>query len=264
MNENKRSFRVLAGVFLLISIFLGLASVIFSFVVARPAVSFFQLYWSTLLSDLIVVLVAVFILSRKFVGAAIAECVAGALALLQLVSFVITMSNINYGSGAYIAFTLFSRLLGIGMLVLLILGFFKHDRSSKLLFLLAAILGLVNSLLSVASSYFIGGYSSSMLSAMLLSLVSTLFFGSVGFLAWLFLSLYFGAQGTQVPAEAYEPVPRYDEPQPAAEPQPAYPQPDDDEEETVYLQPDYAPYDLEHPAYQQPEEFDDDATVRLR
>ena len=86
------------------------------------------------------------------------------------------------------------NLLTVAVAVLFMIGFLKHNRSSKGLFILGAILQFVASLLSSVLPLITisAGYANATM--ILSTLGGGLFLGSFAFLGWLFLGLYFGAQ----------------------------------------------------------------------
>ncbi len=86
------------------------------------------------------------------------------------------------------------NLLTVAVAVLFMIGFLKHNRSSKKLFILGAILQFVASLLSSVLPLITvnAGYANATM--ILSTLGGGLFLGSFPFLGWLFLGLYFGAQ----------------------------------------------------------------------
>ncbi len=195
--ERKKSLRILAGIFLLIGLVLGLAVSAFSYLTTRGASSlgFFQLYWLMLLLDLIQLVIVIFIFRRVYLGAGIAEGVLALRALLNVASALLSlvrgpgrdMSSYYIGSAAL-------NLLTVAVAVLFMIGFLKHNRSSKGLFILGAILQFVASLLSSVLPYVTvnAGYANATM--ILSTLGGGLFLGSFTFLGWLFLGLYFGAQ----------------------------------------------------------------------
>ena len=195
--ERKKSLRILAGIFLLIELVLGQAGNAFSYLTTRGASSpgFFQLYWLTLLLDLIQLVIVIFIFRRVYLGAGIAE---GVLVLWGLFGFVSTLLSLVRGPGrdmsSYYIGSAFLNLIQVGVGVLFMIGFLKHNRSSKGLFILGAILQLVSSLVSsiLPSITISAGYADATM--ILSTLGGGLFLGSFPFLGWLFLGLYFGAQ----------------------------------------------------------------------
>ena len=196
--ERKKSLRILAGVFLLIGLVLSLSSTVFTYFFASRGVttlSFFRLYWPTLLQDLILAAIVILIFCRVFIGAGIVE---GVLVLWRLFGFVSTLLSLVRGPGrdmsSYYIGSALLNLIQVGVGVLFMIGFLKHNRSSKGLFILGAILQLVSSLVSsiLPSITIMGGYANA--STILGMLGGGLFLGSFTFLGWLFLGLYFGAQ----------------------------------------------------------------------
>ena len=196
--ERKKSLRILAGVFLLIGLVLSLSSTVFTYFFASRGVttlSFFRLYWPTLLQDLILAAIVILIFCRVFIGAGIVE---GVLVLWRLFGFVSTLLSLVRGPGrdmsSYYIGSALLNLIQVGVGVLFMIGFLKHNRSSKGLFILGAILQLVSSLVSsiLPSITIMGGYANA--STILGMLGSMLFLDSFAFLGWLFLGLYFGAQ----------------------------------------------------------------------
>lgn len=196
--ERKKSLRILAGVFLLIGMVLSLSSTVFTYFFASRGVttlSFFRLNWTTLLLDLILLAIVILIFCRVFIGAGIGE---GVLVLWGLFGFVSTLLSLVRGPGrdmsSYYIGSAFLNLIQAGVAVLFMIGFLKHNRSSKGLFILGAILQLVSNLVGniLPSITINAGYADATM--ILISLGSMLFLGSFAFLGWLFLGLYFGAQ----------------------------------------------------------------------
>ena len=196
--ERKKSLRILAGVFLLIGLVLSLSSTVFTYFFASRGVttlSFFRLYWPTLLQDLILAAIVILIFCRVFIGAGIVE---GVLVLWRLFGFVSTLLSLVRGPGrdmsSYYIGSALLNLIQVGVGVLFMIGFFMHNRSSKKLFIIGAILQLVSSLVSaiLPSITVNAGYANA--STILGMLGSMLFLDSFAFLGWLFLGLYFGAQ----------------------------------------------------------------------
>ena len=196
--ERKKSLRILAGVFLLIGLVLSLSSTVFTYFFASRGVttlSFFRLYWPTLLQDLILAAIVILIFCRVFIGAGIVE---GVLVLWRLFGFVSTLLSLVRGPGrdmsSYYIGSAFLNLIQVGVGVLFMIGFLKHNRSSKGLFILGAILQLVSSPVSsiLPAITISAGYANA--STILGMLGVWLFLGSFTFLGWLFLGLYFGAQ----------------------------------------------------------------------
>ena len=211
--ERKKNLRILAGVFLLIGLVLSLSSTVFAYFFASRGVttlSFFQLYWLTLLLDLIQLVIVIFIFRRVYLGAGIVE---GILALWGLIGFVSTLLSLVRGPGrdmsSYYIGSAALNLLTVAVAVLFMIGFLKHNRSSKGLFILGAILQLVSSPVSniLPAITINAGYANA--STILGMLGVGLFGGSFPFLGWLFLGLYFGAQRED---EAVQPQPEQPEP----------------------------------------------------
>ena len=195
--ERKKSLRILAGIFLLIELVLGQAGNAFSYLTTRGASSpgFFQLYWLTLLLDLIQLVIVIFIFRRVYLGAGIAEGVLALKALFGVASMLLSLGRgAEKDLTAYYIGSAALNLLTVAVAVLFMIGFLKHNRSSKGLFILGAILQLVSSLVSsiLPSITIMGGYANA--STILGMLGGGLFLGSFTFLGWLFLGLYFGAQ----------------------------------------------------------------------
>ena len=195
--ERKKSLRILAGIFLLIALVLGLAMIAFSYLTTGRASSlgFFQLYWLTLLLDLIQLVIVIFIFRRVYLGAGIAEGVLALRALLNVASVLLSLGRgAEKDLTAYYIGSAALNLLTVAVGVLFMIGFLKHNRSSKGLFILGAILHLVSSLVSaiLPSITISAGYADA--PVILGTLGGGLFLGSFPFLGWLFLGLYFGAQ----------------------------------------------------------------------
>lgn len=195
--ERKKSLRILAGIFLLIELVLELAVSAFSYLTTRGASSpgFFQLYWLTLLLDLIQLVIVIFIFRRVYLGAGIAEGVLALKALLNVASVLLSLGRgAEKDLTAYYIGSAALNLLTVAVAVLFMIGFLKHNRSSKKLFILGAILQFVASLLSSVLPLITvnAGYANATM--ILSTLGGGLFLGSFPFLGWLFLGLYFGAQ----------------------------------------------------------------------
>ncbi|MBR0208667.1 MAG: hypothetical protein IJQ43_07215 [Oscillospiraceae bacterium] len=210
--ERKKSLRILAGIFLLIGLVLGLASILISFFINSRygSFGFFRVYGLTLVRDLILLAIIVFIFRRLYLGAGIGEGVLALWSFLSVVSAVISL--VKGMDGSYRVYSIGSMALSLisaGVGVMFMIGFFKHGRASKGLFILGAILELVTSLVGgiLPMITFNAGYSR--LATILTTLGSSLLLGSFSFLAWLFLGLYFGAQRED---EAVQPQPEQPEP----------------------------------------------------
>ncbi len=195
--ERKKSLRILAGIFLLIELVLELAVSAFSYLTTGRASSpgFFQLYWLTLLLDLIQLVIVIFIFRRVYLGAGIAEGVLALKALLNVASVLLSLGRgAEKDLTAYYIGSAALNLLTVAVAVLFMIGFLKHNRSSKKLFILGAILQFVASLLSSVLPLITvnAGYANATM--ILSTLGGGLFLGSFPFLGWLFLGMYFGAQ----------------------------------------------------------------------
>ncbi len=229
MPENKSSLRLAAGILLLISCLLNIGSLLTTLI--SPAVryslgQFFALYWQSLLSFLLVLLVGVFVLARQFTGAGIAECGLALLWLLNLIGRIRNFHNFpGYYPTAYIIMLLLAAFLSLAVGAAAALGFFLKGKRSKPLFFCAAGVGFLNSVLGYVRDYvvlqnalnaFYQGGGTPVWSRLLV-LLFTLFGAAFPFLAWLFLGIYFGDQGERTFQPGYPPVP------PRYSPQGGYP-----------------------------------------
>ena len=199
MTETRKKLRILAAVFLLISATLSFGSIVLTFFSGGLSgrISFFQAYWPSLLTFVLNITIAIFIFTRCYVGAGIAECVFAAVALISLISNIISFRR-GYLPAAYNVMSVLCSLLAIGGDVLLLIAFFKRNRSSKPLFILGGILLCLSAVLSAAQSALLpvmDGFGASAASVIGV-LIGGLLAGALCLLPWLFLGLYFGARKT--------------------------------------------------------------------
>lgn len=226
MIETKKTLRILAGVFLLVIALFSLGSMLITYFGGHQAgrVNFFLAYWSVLLSFVLAVLVAVFVFTRCFVGAGVAECVFALYALYSVIAGFITVLSpqlSSYLPKGYLVMSLAASLLSLGLNVLLVIGFFKHNRSAKPLFIVAGILACAASLVGVAQTValpLMEGFNMPT-ATILATAAGGLLSGGISLLPWLFLAIYFGAQQPNS-AETTPPAWSYDAPQQWSEPAP--------------------------------------------
>ena len=228
MIETKKSLRIAAGIILLVLAVYGLGSNIAAYFMGhlQGRVSFFTTYWNVLLTAALVVLTAVFILTRNYVGAGVVSCVRTALLLYSFIISVVSLASARMSSvpKLYLVLTMLSSLLSLAGVALLIPGFFKHNRSAKPFFLIAGCLILASSLISGIQptvlpildgfgptaervGFFVGGIIGALLAV------------SVSLLPWIFLAIFFGAQQLNS-AETTAPAWSYDAPQQWSDPAP--------------------------------------------
>lgn len=219
MTEKKKGLRIAAGIIMLVMTVLSITVQIATFYLngMHREVNFFAIYWSSIIVWIVSIATAVFIICRMFKGAGIARCVGGLLTLYSVVANIIGIFTANNISRQYIPVScyvvmLFSNLCALAATVLLIIGYFRHDRRSKKLFTIAAILCIVTDVILSPTATTISAASLSSSSNQTLTMALTYFgtailFNAPGILALFLLAAYFGAQGSGAEAPRY--VPQY-------------------------------------------------------
>ena len=224
MVEEKKHLRVAAGIIMLAKTLLSIAIQVAYYFIGNiyRHFGFFETYWTSLIGWIISIAIAVFVLCRLFRGAAITECVAALCNSFLGVGRLI----IRYGYESFMTshgiILLIGNLCSIAVTVMLIIGYFKHNAGSKKLFLIAAILAIVNNVIigPTADTVLRTGldYSSSVtVPAVLMNYGSGVLGAVSAALPLLLLAAYFGAQDKAPAAPRYMPTGNY--PQSIAPPQ---------------------------------------------
>ena len=203
MNENKKGLRITAGVLLLVIAVFSLAASAYSLVTVYSASGYMSEYyrqaWQPVASGALGIVAAILILAKKFTGAGIVRClilaVSAAVHLLSIVPRFSGMPDLQSLTSAVPQLALW--IADIVPAILLIVALFLHNRTSKPLLIVGAILALVLSIGQLAQTYapiVKQVVSSHDIYGIGLSVGLTLSTAIVTMVAWLLLAAYFGAQ----------------------------------------------------------------------
>ncbi len=190
MIESKKGLRIAAGVLLLVfGVILPMATVISRLPELELTIpQFFSTFWLSIITWVLDLLVAIFILTRKFTGAAIVLCVSLGFSLLGVISQITVISNASK-YGTYLALQMISTLvLGIPALILQIIALFMHRRASGTLLIIAAVIGFVQAVASPIITTMLPGAELS--AKTMVSCLPSILYA----LGWLFLGIYFRGQ----------------------------------------------------------------------
>ena len=203
MNETKKGLRIAAGILLLIPACFSILSAVTSFVSMRENLDVvaFSLCWSAV-TAVLGILIAVFVLARKFTVSAVLEC------LLLVVPFVMSVVYTARQGGGFsfdalrrywtsLSLSSAIQLADTGAAILLIIGLFLHNRKAKPLLIIGAVLSLLASLgqLGYTLTNYIGNAGNAgMYRAMGITVGVTVVPALITFTAWILLAVYFGAQ----------------------------------------------------------------------
>lgn len=199
MNETKKGLRIVAGILLLVLAVFSLAASVYGTVsVVKTDPTMLKYYWNGLASGLLGLVVAILILTRKFTGAGVVECLILVVSLTQqiLVNILPTVQNAD-GSASILMTTLLVTLLNLVPMILYIIALFLHNRASKPILIIGAILALALSIESQAVMLvnYLQHYSfAQLMNNVGMSMGLSLATATVSFVAWILLAAYFGAQ----------------------------------------------------------------------
>ena len=223
MTENKKGLRMAAGIIMLVMTLFGIAIQVASYFASHNNryFGFFEVFWMAIIGWIISIAIAVFVLCRLFKGAAITECVAALYAVFGIVGNVTTLITAKYTNTpvAYSVILMFGNLCSVAGTVMLIIGYFKHNAGSKKLFLIAAIISIVNNVIitptasTVLQASFAYSSSSAAIMALTTNYGSGILSAAAGSLPLFLLAAYFGAQGDKAPAAPAYSAPQYMPPQ---------------------------------------------------
>lgn len=151
MTENKPRLRITAGVLLLIIAGAGLTASLYSRILAKTPSVILQSEWLNLLESVLIgavwAVIPIFLLTRKFRAAGIAECVSAAVFAAYFCLLLRSrMRSSGITDGMYLVLLL-SYLLFVARDIVLAVGFFRQSKLEKRFFLLGGILWFVAILL---------------------------------------------------------------------------------------------------------------------
>ncbi len=200
MTETKKGLRITAGILLLvlacITLMLSVISVL-NFIRTDPGMM--RYFWQTIATAVLGVIAAILILVRKFTGAGVVQCLILAASIAaQIISI---LPAAQYGMRSTLTLTstlsLLFRIGGYVSAILLIVALFLHNRTSKPLLLISAILSFglsvaqqVQSLTYYAKQYDI----EELLHTVGMTTGMSLTMDLIALVAWILLAAYFGAQ----------------------------------------------------------------------
>ena len=207
MNESKKGLRIAAGILLLTVACYSASMTTIAYVsMLRHGATLPVTYWVPILTFVLGVLTAVFILTRRFPAAAAMRCALLAVsAATLLVSFVQTTNGVSFSldalrqGGASLPASVAMRCASITAAILLIIGLFLHNRKAMPLLIIAAVLSLLASCGQAGATLLV--YSESFgferaLSMVGISVIQTIAPAFLALPAWILLGVYFGAQQT--------------------------------------------------------------------
>ena len=203
MNESKKGLRIVAGILLLLVACYSAFSTLTAFAtILQHGATVSGNFVISVFTQVLSVLTAIFILTRKFTAAAVMRCVILAASAVMLgVSFARTSNGFSLDAlrqgGASIPLSVAMRCASFTASILIIIGLFLHNRKAMPLLIVAAVL-LVAAAIGQAGATllnYIELYGADRaLDIVGTSMIQTIAPALLALPAWILLGVYFGAQ----------------------------------------------------------------------